>query len=333
MAIVLEILNRNGRVQSTSRFDQQTLTLGRDYSNDLILRDPHVGPQHARLSFNEQQNHWQIENLSVVNPARLGSGVELVEPQPVASGELIVLGQTKVRLMLPQHPVAATKPLVASSKLLDYLSMPPVALLLLSALLLLTLLDIYLEQVSLFQWQELLLQSLLILLIPIFWALFWSLIGRLFAHDSRFAFHLSLGTLMLLVFHLFELVLEYGRFMFNLDSLMDWVALVFDAALTIGVLVLALTVATQLQQKRRWLVAAGLTFSLIGVSLLYEFSEGDGYQSHGDGYLLKPPFAMVQRPVPSDQFLAEMDELFTELDQAAEEQRQDHNINSDTVSF
>ena len=51
--IFAEVLDRRGQVRQRVRVERFPLTIGRAYSNDLILDDRYGCPQHARVSIRE----------------------------------------------------------------------------------------------------------------------------------------------------------------------------------------------------------------------------------------------------------------------------------------
>ena len=78
-------------------------TIGRALNNDIILMDPTVSREHARLVLDEYG--WHVLNLTVHNIVR-------VNGQPVASGvsvamnsqDVLVLGSTMLQLIAPRQP-------------------------------------------------------------------------------------------------------------------------------------------------------------------------------------------------------------------------------------
>src|SRR5437588_7547490 len=76
-------------------------TIGRALSNDIILMDPTVSREHARLVLDEQG--WHVVNLTEQNIVRVngrsvpGGGNLAVQPQ-----DILVLGSTMMQLIAPQ---------------------------------------------------------------------------------------------------------------------------------------------------------------------------------------------------------------------------------------
>ncbi|MFC4653488.1 FHA domain-containing protein [Rheinheimera marina] len=110
MAILVEVLNAQHKVVERHKFNQQHIRLGRAYDNDVILFDKHVCPHHASLS-QDEQGHWQLEDLSSVNGSYLAGRKAVLQKEPLRSGEICWLGEQALRLYDDQHQVAPALPL------------------------------------------------------------------------------------------------------------------------------------------------------------------------------------------------------------------------------
>jgi pSer/pThr/pTyr-binding forkhead associated (FHA) protein len=82
---------------------QQTISIGRDATNDIILFDPEVSRRHAQITFSEGRYH--VEDLGSTNGTFVNQ--ELVTGSvPLANGDLIDMGDS-ARLTFHGPPVAA----------------------------------------------------------------------------------------------------------------------------------------------------------------------------------------------------------------------------------
>lgn len=76
-------------------------TIGRALSNDVILMDPTVSREHARLVLDEYG--WHIINLTIHNIVRInGRAVPSGDSVPVQPQDILVLGSTMLQLVAPQ---------------------------------------------------------------------------------------------------------------------------------------------------------------------------------------------------------------------------------------
>ncbi len=81
---------------------RQETTIGRALNNDILLMDPTVSREHARLVLNEYG--WHVQNLTVNNIVRVNghpvpSGVSMA----MKSQDVLVLGSTMLQLIAPHH--------------------------------------------------------------------------------------------------------------------------------------------------------------------------------------------------------------------------------------
>ena len=82
-------------------------TIGRALSNDIVLMDPTVSREHARLVLDEQG--WHLVNLTMKNIVRVnGQPVQSGESIPMQAQDVVVLGSTMLQLIAPQATIPAT---------------------------------------------------------------------------------------------------------------------------------------------------------------------------------------------------------------------------------
>lgn len=86
---------------------QHETTIGRSLNNDIILMDPTVSREHARLMLDH--DGWHIINLTARNVVRVNgrqvpSGLSL----PMQPQDVVVLGSTMLQLIAPQIPQSAS---------------------------------------------------------------------------------------------------------------------------------------------------------------------------------------------------------------------------------
>src|SRR6266852_359085 len=99
-------------------------TIGRALENDIILMDPTVSREHARLVLSDQG--WRIYNLTekntvLVNGCNVPSGAYLsLQPQ-----DILQLGNTIVQLVAPQSQVAKDVSSASADPLVATLPTPP----------------------------------------------------------------------------------------------------------------------------------------------------------------------------------------------------------------
>jgi hypothetical protein len=79
-------------------------TLGRDVNNAIVVEDQFVSAEHAILTFRGRA--WYVEDLGSTNGTFV-NGVPVTEVTPLGFGDVIQLGQVRLRLERPRS--VATK--------------------------------------------------------------------------------------------------------------------------------------------------------------------------------------------------------------------------------
>jgi RsiW-degrading membrane proteinase PrsW (M82 family) len=86
---------------------QRETTIGRALNNDVILMDPTVSREHARLVLD--RDGWHIINLTARNIVRVnGRQVPSGSSLPMHPQDVLILGSTMLQLIAPQNPLAAS---------------------------------------------------------------------------------------------------------------------------------------------------------------------------------------------------------------------------------
>jgi len=120
--VIIELLPAHGNhVERRYVFENGQVAIGRSYSNDIILDDPFVSPEHLLIA--RSNGHFRVIDLASENGTNInGSGVLKDQVGEVHSGDEIIIGKSKLKLLLPDHPVEPAKPmdkLMALRSLLD----------------------------------------------------------------------------------------------------------------------------------------------------------------------------------------------------------------------
>src|SRR5260370_37331588 len=97
----------------TYQLNKSVITLGREPANDIVVNDPTISRQHARLVWNN--GTWTIEKLTLANTVSVNQ--RDVQQAVVNSRDTIGLGATISFLFLasPAVPQAPNPPMMASS--------------------------------------------------------------------------------------------------------------------------------------------------------------------------------------------------------------------------
>src|SRR6516162_6866321 len=82
---------------------QHVTNIGRALNNDVVLMDPTVSREHARLILDHEG--WHIINLTARNVVRVnGRSVPSGSSLPMHPQDVLILGSTMLQLIAPQNP-------------------------------------------------------------------------------------------------------------------------------------------------------------------------------------------------------------------------------------
>ena len=293
-------------------------TIGRAFDSDVVLTDPLVDPQQARV-FRQEDGTLAIEDLSSTNGTRL-NGKAIVSATPFVSGDLVEVGHTLIRIFERDH---AVRPTLRQSDggWPRWLASAPVVLLttLLGTLSLLGF-D-YLGFAGEYELQNTAREAFGFAVQLVAWTLFWGTATRILRGQFHFRAHWSIGALLIGLSPLLDELV--ALLAFNLQSLTAYKLL--DALLTAAALLLALyatfTVATHWQTARRWFAAAAPTVLLLvsayGIPLL---STKEAVAAPALLGLSRPPSLAFRGGVDTATFVDRQARLYDKVNELLEEE-------------
>ena len=125
--LIIELLHAHGHgVEKRYVFEEGRAVIGRSYSNDIILDDPFVSPKHLLIARNGIG--LVIKDLASENGTQVNGSVILKDQElKVASGDEVCIGKTKIKLVLPDHPVEPARRLGSLVALRQFLDKSSVA--------------------------------------------------------------------------------------------------------------------------------------------------------------------------------------------------------------
>lgn len=126
--LIIELLASHGNsVEKRYIFEKGHASIGRSYANDVIVDDPFLSPEHLFIS--GSGGTLQITDLDSGNGAVINSGPVIKDQTvPAASGDKVRIGKTKLRILLPGHPVEPARKIDKFVIFMQYLGRWPVAI-------------------------------------------------------------------------------------------------------------------------------------------------------------------------------------------------------------
>lgn len=275
MGLVVEVVTRSGRVIERHNIRGEIATIGRAYSNDVIVSDPYMDREHARVSVSEEglliESYDDSRITTVTN--------ESIRDTVVVSGTEAVLGRTRIRLLSKDHPVPKALTQEALDKFFSILAKPRFVIIGVLVFLLFTAINQHLSSFfdveSIIQVRYVLERFLVVFVIGVFWAI----VGRVARHEPRFWYHLWAG----LLFTLFLMFIPWlGRWVaFNTNSVFwdQWVS-VLSLSLALALLVeLNLRFALQLRRWVRRMSAMAIALVSILFFLVDDLANSDKFRA------------------------------------------------------
>ncbi|WP_342381793.1 FHA domain-containing protein [Myxococcus stipitatus] len=307
-------------VHARHRLERFPATVGRAYSNDVILDDPKVSPEHLRIERRE-------DGVLVVRDAgshngtwRVDSWARLAELE-VAPDTRVAVGDTVLRFRGRNHVVPETvvtsAPTAPRERWFEHARAFPLAML---ALLAASALESHLGNYGRTDWGALTMALVMPLTLTLLWAGGWAVASRISRRQFHYRTHATIGSLVLLAAVALPPVLSVLGFSLGWDSGLVW--------LHHGTFLVLMGVGLywHLRYVARW-EPARLVRVLIVVTLAF------GALSRADDLLgnepfstsldfsrtLLPPALRVARAQPMETFFEELGGLQEQVDALAKE--------------
>lgn len=312
MEIVVEILGTTGNVLERHRFDRRQVSIGRGYRNDVIVTDEHVDAEHARLEVDDEGT-LRIRDRGSVNGLRRIGRRGRVNDAPVRSGDRFLLGRTRVRILLPGHPVPPAVRIRLAERLLLALGRPLVVAGLLLAWLAAITAETWIATIGEFRWTRVVEDHQFQMLGFVALAVGVYFLSVLFRRGGHFLAHLGLLIVLFLAGVLFDASMEIARFNAG-DRAYPWLdglAAFADNAVLFVYLWGVLYLAFHLSLVRRSLVALSGVLVIFALETLPEppaWMNAEATFPLESAFL--PPGYRIVSPMPPDRVETRMDALF-----------------------
>lgn len=318
----VEVLGRRGDVVQRVKIAQLPATIGRAWSNDVILQDPHVDALHARLVADET-GALAIEDAGSLNGLYADGTATRVSRLPLAGLATLRVGRTTLRIVTADHPVPAALPDILPTGRLARLFDSTRAMAGVAALgLLLTALSVWLGDYQDKGPGPLASSVVGLLSVVMLWGGLWALVGRLIIHRTNFWAHTTLAWLLLIAMGLWGNVETWLNFFLPAQTIVDGVGVVVGLALFVSVLVIHAGLASQATRPRRIAVALALAGGFAGLAWLGEKTTqnaGLGGDVVTIATTLKPVGAGLIPATSVEQFVSNMADVKKAVDKAEKE--------------
>lgn len=309
--IIIEEINRLGHIIGRHSYEEFPVNIGRGYHNDLIIDDPFVSSEHASISENE--SGWLVEDRQSENGIKYRLHSTQSHFNHLNSGDEIIIGRTRLRLLSPWHPVAKTHLLPTRTSLPKILAHPLVASVTILVALLMLLLDNQLSIAVKTGFEKKVASTFPTFIFALVWAGIWAFVGRVITHRASFLPHFIAALMVFIITMITTTISAYLTYNTSVSfpsTLFEFVVIGFTIA---ALLYVNLANSTNLNRRTNLVTshAAAWTMLLMGLFMQYvnkpDFSHSPDYASD-----LKPPFAKVVSSQSLDEFIKESETVFSD---------------------
>ena len=323
--IVIEVLNKQGKVSSRTQHDGFPIQIGRAYDNNqVILDDEYVSSRHVSID-RDEDGCIRVEDLNSENGLFRLPGRQRISHTVIEEEGLFRLGQTMLRIRTSAFVVPPTKHdteyLVHVLQAFNH-GWTAAGIMAITALWMGF--EVYWNSFSKADWGELAMFPMLALVLISVWAGSWARTSKINLHQDYFKVHACIACLALLASSLFGVLDEYYAFAVSggwTSEVLGW----GGSSVLLGVLLLAhLRMCTELDAKRL-VFQAGV--SALGIMGLVAFSSHVGSTQFLSAMSyrgeLKPPAFQLAESLTLDEFFSESQHLKKKIDASIREESQE----------
>ena len=314
---IIEVLDRRGSVRSRVLLEDLPATIGRAYSNALILDDRFVCPQHARL-VRDDEGWLALEDLNSVNGIYEAGRKERLKRIAVRSGTVVRVGHTRLRFAHPETTVPGAVPDTAADPGMERLARSRrYVVAILGVLVAWLALSAYLASFAGNTAAEVIGIVIVVPMLLALWAGVWALASRIVLQRFEFGPHFAVVSSVALVGAIYGEMSDYLLFLIPVKGLA--VGLVAFGLVIVALLIYGhLLFASTLTRRRRvaWSVGVVLVLFVLGSLIGLAMQEGFSEFTEDPG-TLKPVASSLIPADPAEDYITSLEELKVRLDALA----------------
>lgn len=321
--IIIEILDRFGKVKERHKVNQFPLKIGRSYKNDIILDDNYVSSEHAELML-DGDGHILVTDLHSDNGMFTLHPLVRHDILTLEEDQRIRIGHTDIRVRSENFKVKKTffdhgKPSEWHLLMTSVLFLPLIWALTAGILLG----NQYFSTPHEVHFNQLLAAVLPVFIVIMIWTFIWSVVSKIITHKFYFAYHGIFVGLLLSGFYFIELAFEYLEFIFPINGLADIFIIFSDLAFTFLLFYGHLRQSTHFTRRKTKISSAITTGLIVGTAYLIAYVNEPQYQSQPVySSIMKPPAFALKKAVSIDDFFANTSQLTESLDKDKDEDEQ-----------
>jgi Inner membrane component of T3SS, cytoplasmic domain len=303
----IEVLSRYGHVAARHRLATREIRVGRGYSNDIIIDDPYVAPEHLRV-FRDEAGALVAEDIGSVNGTFDERGKERLTRFVLDGNRTIRIGHTALRVRGPGYAVPRERAIAPPARAW------PIALGLAAVMLGLLTGSRWLGEVAEPKLTSYLLPALGMSLFVLAWTTGWAILSRIFSSQARFERNLVIALTGLLAYSLYDQLAEFLAFALASSALATY-------AYVASWSILALVCFFHLWEigPTRLPVKAGVVTTLLAIAICAQtLTQSELRADFGEQAYLRrlfPPSLRLTRLQEEGAFFRQVERLKTRLDE------------------
>ncbi len=308
--IIIEVLDRFGKVKERHKVKQFPVKIGRSYKNDIILDDNYVSAEHVELMV-DGDGHIMATDLHSDNGLFTIHPVIRHDILTIQDDQRIRIGHTDLRFRSENYSVKETffdhgRPSQWHLIMTNGLFLPLIWIL--TAAILLA--NQYFMTTNEAHFNILLASVLPVLIVIVCWTFIWSIVSKIITHKFYFAYHGMHVGLLLSGFYFIELTFEYLEFIFPVSGLQTLLTVFSDLAFTMLLFYGHLRQSTHFRKRKTKVISTIVASLIVGVAYLISYLNEPQYSGQPDySGLIKPPAFVLMKPTSADNFFAKTKDL------------------------
>jgi len=320
MEVIIEEISRGHKLLGRHKFCQDRISVGRGYSNDIIMADPHICPEHLSINFDGE--NWVVYDEQSVNGSFLGDSKRSADQHIIRSGDIISLGKSQIRILFPEHPVAESISFSPFESLIEFARNPVT---LAASILLFAFVAgyvFYLNKPVEVNFTQLLVPAIGMTLVFAIWPCAIALISHLSKHEARVMSQIGICFAFFNLMWISDVIESVLDFNLSANWPLAWLITLLPIGLAFCLFWLNCYIGFHMSKRRRMTVAASLTLLLFGGSFLIQLSNKPEFsvRPQYNATLMTPAFAMAGAS-SVDEFVEDSERLFTKAQKLAQKDK------------
>ncbi len=319
--LIIEEINRNHKLLHRHKLNKNSIHVGRDYHNDIILSDPHICPSHISIDFID--NQWQITDNQTINGTFVENPKEKkheANQHIVRDGDVISLGKSQLRLLFSDHAVEPTVAFSAFESFINFMRHPLALFISIAFFTIIAGGIIYFDRPIEVNFSQLLVPAISMTLGFALWPAGVALVSHLTKHDARFMSQLAVSFALFNLMWFSDIFQSIVIFNSSSNNMLPMFVTFLFVILAFTLFWLNSYIGFHMSSKRRIVISACLTLLLFGGTYLIQYSKKPEFdpRANYNATIMSPSFLLMSSN-NADKFIADSNKLFEQTSKKAQE--------------